>query len=81
MTNNRKLRVFLCQSAPMEYASQDKPVALFGDDIRELYQRLLDWLVRSNEKDNPFNASLSIVIEPGSSLFPRTGFARLAGRG
>jgi len=32
---DRKLRVFLCQSAPKGYASQDKPI------VRELYQRLL----------------------------------------
>ena len=35
MTESRKLRVFLC------HASQDKPVAPFGDDIRELHHRLL----------------------------------------
>jgi len=32
---DRKLRVFLCQSAPKGYASQDKPI------VREFYQRLL----------------------------------------
>jgi hypothetical protein len=34
MPETRKLRIFLCQSAPKGYASQDKPL------IRELYQKL-----------------------------------------